>query len=318
MGKRTLRIGTRASALALWQANWVKDRLEERYPDLEVTLTKIKTQGDKILDVPLAMVGGKGLFVKEIQEAMLRGEVDIAVHSMKDVPTVFPEGTALRCITEREDPRDILVLKQGYRTFSDIRRNGRIGTSSLRRKAQLLHLRPDLEMVDIRGNVETRIRKLGEDNLDAVVLAAAGMHRLGFADQIGEYFDPKTCLPAIGQGALGLESRVDDDQTNALIDFFNHPPTAYAVKAERAVLATLEGGCQVPIAAFGTVRDETLELTGLVSDVAGKKLLKKTVTCHVDQAVEAGVALAGDLLDMGAGAILNEVYGCETFAPGKD
>jgi len=318
MGKRTLRIGTRASALALWQANWVKDRLEERYPDLKVTLTKIKTQGDKILDVPLAMVGGKGLFVKEIQEAMLRGEVDVAVHSMKDVPTVFPEGTGLRCITEREDPRDIVVLKAGCRSFSEIRQNGRIGTSSLRRKAQLLHLRPDLEMVDIRGNVQTRIKKLTEDNLDAVVLAAAGMKRLGFADQIGEYFDPKTCLPAIGQGALGLESRVDDDQTNALIDFFDHPPTAYAVKAERAVLATLEGGCQVPIAAFGTVRGEQLELTGLVSDIAGKKLLKKTVTCHVDQAVATGIALANELLEMGAGAILNEVYGCETFDPGQD
>ena len=175
MAARTLRIGTRASALALWQANWVKDQLEKRYPDLEVTLTKIKTQGDKILDVPLAMVGGKGLFVKEIQEAMLRNEIDIAVHSMKDVPTFFPDGTGLRCITEREDPRDIVVLKKDYASFSEIRQGGRIGTSSLRRKAQLLNMRPDLEMVDIRGNVQTRINKLDEDGLDAVVLAAAGM-----------------------------------------------------------------------------------------------------------------------------------------------
>lgn len=313
MASRTLRIGTRASALALWQAHWVKEQLEKRYPDLEVTLTKIKTQGDKILDVPLAMVGGKGLFVKEIQEAMLRNEVDIAVHSMKDVPTFFPEGTGLRCITEREDPRDILILKAGYHCFSDIRPQGRIGTSSLRRKAQLLNLRPDLQMVDIRGNVETRIRKLREDELDAVVLAAAGMHRLGFSEQISEYLDPKTCLPAIGQGALGLESRIDDDSINELIDFFNHPPTAYAVKAERAVLSTLEGGCQVPIAAFGTVTGEQLELTALVSDVSGQKMLKKTISCHVDQAVESGVALAKELLALGAGEILNEVYGCETF-----
>lgn len=313
MATRTLRIGTRASTLALWQANWVKDELEKRYSDLEVTLTKIKTQGDKILDVPLAMVGGKGLFVKEIQEAMLRNEVDIAVHSMKDVPTFFPDGTGLRCITEREDPRDIAVLKQGYQSFTEICQGGRIGTSSLRRKAQLLNLRPDLEMVDIRGNVQTRISKLEEDNLDAVILAAAGMHRLGFADQIGEYFDPKTCLPAIGQGALGLESRLDDDVTNDLIDFFNHPPTSYAVTAERAVLATLEGGCQVPIAAFGTVNGDQLELTGLVSDVLGQKMLKETVFCHVDQAVETGVALAKKLLSQGAGEILNEVYGCETF-----
>ena len=313
MSTRTLRIGTRASALALWQANWVKAELEKRYPDLEVTLTKIKTQGDKILDVPLAMVGGKGLFVKEIQEAMLRNEVDIAVHSMKDVPTFFPQGTGLRCITKREDPRDIVVLKQGYKSFSEICQNGRIGTSSLRRKAQLLNLRPDLEMVDIRGNVQTRIAKLQEDNLDAVVLAAAGMHRLGFSGQIGEYFDPKTCLPAIGQGALGLESRIDDDVTNNLIDFFNHLPTSYAVTAERAVLSTLEGGCQVPIAAFGTVDGDQLELTGLVSDVLGQKMLKQTMTCHVDQAFATGVALAKELLAQGAAEILNEVYGCETF-----
>jgi len=195
MATRTLRIGTRASALALWQANWGKDELEKRYPDLDVSLTKIKTQGDKILDVPLAMVGGKGLFVKEIQEAMLRNEVDIAVHSMKDVPTFFPDGTGLRCITEREDPRDIAILKPGYTSFSAIRQNGRIGTSSLRRKAQLLNLRPDLEMVDIRGNVQTRIKKLEDDDLDAVILAAAGMHRLGFTDQIGEYFDPTGSCP---------------------------------------------------------------------------------------------------------------------------
>lgn len=310
---RTLRIGTRASALALWQANWVKEELEKKYPDLKVTLTKIKTQGDKILDVPLAMVGGKGLFVKEIQEAMLRNEIDIAVHSMKDVPTFFPEGTGLRCITEREDPRDIAVLKEGVESFSDIRQGGRIGTSSLRRKAQLLHMRPDLEMVDIRGNVQTRVGKLESDNLDAVILAAAGMHRLGFTAQIGEYFDAKTCLPAIGQGALGLESRIDDDATNALIDFFNHPPTAYAVTAERAVLSTLEGGCQVPIAAFGTVSGEQLELTALVSDVEGKQMIKKTLTCHVDQSYETGVALAKQMLEEGAGPILNEVYGCETF-----
>ncbi len=313
MANRTLRIGTRASVLALWQANWVKDELEKRYPDLDVSLTKIKTQGDKILDVPLAMVGGKGLFVKEIQEAMLRNEVDIAVHSMKDVPTFFPDGTGLRCITEREDPRDIAILKPGYTSFSAIRQNGRIGTSSLRRKAQLLNLRPDLEMVDIRGNVQTRIKKLEDDNLDAVILAAAGMHRLGFTDQIGEYFDPKICLPAIGQGALGLESRLDDTVTNDLIDFFNHPPTSYAVIAERAVLSTLEGGCQVPIAAFGTVSGDQLELTGLVSDVLGQKMLKETMSCHVDQAVETGVALAKKLLEQGAGEILNEVYGCDTF-----
>ncbi len=314
MAKQLLRIGTRASALALWQANWVKDELEKRYPDLEVTLTKIKTQGDKILDVPLAMVGGKGLFVKEIQEAMLRNEIDVAVHSMKDVPTFFPEGTGLRCITEREDPRDILVLNEGCKSLDDIPQGGRIGTSSLRRKAQLLSLRPDLQMLDIRGNVQTRISKLKDDNLDAVVLAAAGMHRLGFGDQIGVYLDPKTCLPAIGQGALGLESRLADDEINALIDFFNHPETAAAVIAERAVLATLEGGCQVPIAAFGTIEGDQLELTALVSSCDGQQIIKKTVTCAIADAEATGVALAKQMLAAGAGPILNEVYGCKTFS----
>ncbi len=313
MAKKTLRIGTRASQLALWQANWVKSELEKKHPGLEVTLTKIKTQGDKILDVPLAMVGGKGLFVKEIEEAMLRGEIDIAVHSMKDVPTIFPKGLSLRCITEREDPRDIIILKPGFASFRDLPQGARIGTSSLRRKAMLLHLRPDFQMVDIRGNVETRMRKLTEDNLDGVVLAAAGMNRLGFSNQISEYLPTEVSLPAIGQGALGLESRIDDDEINALIDFFNHPETAAAVKGERAVLRRLEGGCQVPIGAFGTVEGETLTLTGIVSSVDGQKFLKKTATCKPEEAEATGISLADDLIIQGAGKILNEVYQHETF-----
>lgn len=313
MAKTTLRIGTRASQLALWQANWVKSELEKRHPGLEVTLVKIKTTGDKILDVPLAMVGGKGLFVKEIEEAMLRGEIDVAVHSMKDVPTFFPAELALRCITEREDPRDILILKPGFVSFTELPQGARIGTSSLRRKAQLLHLRPDFRMVDIRGNVETRIRKLTDDDLDAVVLAAAGMNRLGFAGQVSEYLSTDLSLPAIGQGALGLESRIADTATNALIDFFNHPATAWAVTAERAFLRRLEGGCQVPIAAFGQVQAERLTLTGLVASVDGGRFLKKTVECPVAEAEKAGISLADDLLIQGAGAILNEVYQHETF-----
>lgn len=318
MQKKTLRIGTRGSQLALWQANWVKSELEKRHPGLEVTLTIIKTMGDKILDVPLAMVGGKGLFVKEIEEAMLRGEVDIAVHSMKDVPTVFPKELALRCITEREDPRDIIILKSGFASFMDLPQGARIGTSSLRRKAQLLHLRPDFRMVDIRGNVETRIRKLNEDDLDGVVLAAAGMNRLGFAGQISEYLSTDISLPAIGQGALGLESRIGDDETNALIDFFNHPETAWAVKGERAFLRRLEGGCQVPIAAFGEVRGDRLTLAGLVSSVDGTQFLKKTVDVSVNEAESAGTSLADDLLIQGAGKILNEVYQHETFNVKKE
>lgn len=318
MEKKTLRIGTRASQLALWQANWVKSELEKKHPGLEVTLTKIKTQGDKILDVPLAMVGGKGLFVKEIEEAMLRGEIDIAVHSMKDVPTFFPEGLALRCITEREDPRDIVVLRSGFKSFRDLPQGARIGTSSLRRKAMLLHLRPDFQMVDIRGNVETRIRKLTEDNLDAVVLAAAGMHRLGFTGQIGEYLPTDVSLPAIGQGALGIESRIADTEVNALIDFFNHPETAAAVKGERAVLRRLEGGCQVPIGAYGEVKDGQLTLTGVVASVDGARFLKKTVVCKPEDSEKVGISLADDLIIQGAGKILNEVYKHETFNVGRE
>lgn len=318
MEKKTLRIGTRASQLALWQANWVKSELEKKHSGLEVTLTKIKTQGDKILDVPLAMVGGKGLFVKEIEEAMLRDEIDIAVHSMKDVPTFFPEGLALRCITEREDPRDIVVLRSGFKSFRDLPQGARIGTSSLRRKAMLLHLRPDFQMVDIRGNVETRIRKLTEDNLDAVVLAAAGMHRLGFTGQIGEYLPTDVSLPAIGQGALGIESRIADAEVNALIDFFNHPETAAAVKGERAVLRRLEGGCQVPIGAYGEVKDGQLTLTGVVASVDGARFLKKTVVCKPEESEKVGISLADDLIIQGAGKILNEVYKHETFNVGRE
>ena len=318
MSKKLLRIGTRASQLALWQANWVKSELEKRYPDTEVTLTKIKTQGDKILDVPLAMVGGKGLFVKEIEEAMLRDEIDIAVHSMKDVPTIFPEGLALRCITKREDCRDIVILRPGFKSWKDLPQGARIGTSALRRKAQLLHLRPDLQMVDIRGNVETRIRKLTEDNLDAVILAAAGMHRLGFTKQIGEYLPVYVSIPAIGQGALGIESRIDDISTNRLIDFFNHPETDWAVRAERAFLKRLEGGCQVPIACHGTVEGESLSLTGFVSDCEGVRCLKKTSNGSVHDAEKIGTSLGDDLLILGAGKILNEVYQHETFNVGKE
>jgi len=218
MTVKRLRIGTRASQLALWQANWTKSELERRYPGIEVELVKIKTIGDKILDVPLAQVGGKGLFVKEIEEAMLRGEIDLAVHSMKDVPTEFPDGLGLVVTTQREDPRDAFI-SNGVK-FSELRQGARIGTSALRRQAQLLKARPDLEMVIIRGNVETRIRKLKEDNLDAVILAAAGLNRLGFTNVITELLPTDFSIPAIGQGALGLECRLDDAATIEALSFF--------------------------------------------------------------------------------------------------
>lgn len=306
MAPKHFRIGTRASQLALWQANWVKGELEKRYPGMTVELVKIKTIGDKILDVPLAQVGGKGLFVKEIEEAMLRGEIDIAVHSMKDVPTEFPEGLGLYCITEREDPRDA-VISNGVK-FADLPQGARIGTSALRRQAQLLKVRPDLQMVIIRGNVETRMRKLTDENLDAVILAAAGLKRLGFADQVTEYLPVELSLPAIGQGALGIECRLDDETIKETIAFFNHPNTAHAVRAERALLWRCEGGCQVPIAAHGQVAGDTLTLTGFVASVDGSRSVKNFITGSVADCEKLGIALAEKLLADGAHEILAEVY----------
>ena len=303
---KQIRIGTRASQLALWQANWVKSELEKRYPGIEVTLTKIKTIGDKILDVPLAQVGGKGLFVKEIEEAMLRDEIDIAVHSMKDVPTEFPEGLGLYCITEREDPRDALISR-GV-TFADLPRGARIGTSALRRQAQLLKVRPDLQMVIIRGNVETRIKKLDMENLDAVILAAAGLKRLGFTDAVTEYLPTDLSIPAIGQGALGIECRLDNEEVKNAIAFFNHPATSFAVRAERALLWRCEGGCQVPIAAHGEVNGNELQLTGFIASVDGKKSVKATMAGPADQGEKLGISLAEQLLKEGGHEILAEVY----------
>jgi hydroxymethylbilane synthase len=306
MPPRQLRIGTRASQLALWQANWVKSELEKRYPGMEVTLTKIKTMGDKILDVPLAQVGGKGLFVKEIEEAMLRGEIDIAVHSMKDVPTEFPEGLGLHCITEREDPRDALISRN--LRFSELPQGARVGTSALRRQAQLLKARPDLTMVTIRGNVETRIRKLDDDNLDAVILAAAGLKRLCLTARVAEYLDVDFSIPAIGQGALGIECRLADPVITETIAFFNHPETSHAVRAERALLKRCQGGCQVPIAAHGTVRDNELRLVGFIGAVDGQNSVRGEISGPLEQCEELGVALADRLLSQGGKALLEEVY----------
>lgn len=306
MAPQRLRIGTRASQLALWQANWIKSELERQYPGIEVELVKIKTMGDKILDVPLAQVGGKGLFVKEIEEAMLRGEIDLAVHSMKDVPTEFPEGLGLVVTTKREDPRDAFI-SDGVK-FSELRQGARIGTSALRRQAQLLKARPDLEMVIIRGNVETRIRKLKEDNLDAVILAAAGLNRLGFTGVITELLDADFSIPAIGQGALGLECRLNDSATIEALSFLNHPATAAAVIAERALLKRCEGGCQVPIAAHGTVTGESLSLVGFIASVDGKETVRDSISGAVSDAAKLGTELADRLLAAGGKAILEDVY----------
>ena len=297
-------IGTRGSKLALWQANWVRERLENLHPQIGVDLAIIKTKGDKILDVPLAKVGGKGLFVKEIEEALLDGGIDIAVHSMKDMPAEIPAGLCIGAVPEREAPVDVLIAREG-RALRDLEPAPRIGTSSLRRAAQLRHARPDVRITPLRGNLDTRLRKLVDEKLDAIVLAAAGVKRLGMTARITEYLTPEIMLPAVGQGALCIEIREDDPVLTPLIAPLNHNDTRQAVMAERAFLARLEGGCQVPIAGHATLSGQTLTLTGLVADLEGRTLLKESLAGPSDQAPTIGLNLAQTLLDKGARAILD-------------
>jgi hydroxymethylbilane synthase len=304
---KKLTIGTRGSELALWQANHIKSRIEAEHSDVTVELKIIKTMGDKILDVPLAKVGGKGLFVKELEEALLRKEVDLAVHSMKDVPTELPESLYLSVVTEREDPRDAF-LSVNYNAFTDLPDGATLGTSSLRRQCQLLAIRPDIKIAQLRGNVGTRIRKMKEGQYDAIILAAAGLRRLGIDGDIKELIATDVSIPAIGQGALGIESRVGDDEVNNLLSFLNHEDTAYAVAAERAFLTRLEGGCQVPIAGFATVSGDRITFNGLVGSVTGDVLLRENIEGHVDDATKLGIEAAEKLLAKGADKILEEVY----------
>ena len=302
-----LKIGTRGSQLALFQANWVKDRLVQAHPDLRVTLIKIKTTGDKIQDAPLAKIGGKGLFVKEIEEALLKKRTDLAVHSIKDVPTEFPEGLHLSVITKREDPRDVLISKDG-KPLKDLPKGAKIGTSSLRRQAQLLHFRSDFELIPLRGNLDTRLKKLKSMNLDAIVLALAGVKRLGFDEKIAEIIPPEVSLPAIGQGALGIETRMADQEVESQIRLLNDRDSSIAINAERAFLKKLEGGCQVPIAAFARIVDTTLHIDGLVGTIDGKRLIRHHVEGPIERAESLGVELAEILLGQGAKEILDEIY----------
>ena len=302
-----LKIGTRGSQLALFQANWVKDQLSRAHPDLNVTLVKIKTTGDKIQDVPLAKIGGKGLFVKEIEESLLQRKVDLAVHSIKDVPTEFPQGLHLSVITKREDPRDVFISRDG-RTLKDLPRGAKIGTSSLRRQAQLLHFRNDLELIPLRGNLDTRLKKLKTMDLDGIVLALAGVRRLGLEERVTEIIPADISLPAIGQGALGIETRVDDKEVEAQIRFLNDRDASVAVTAERAFLKKLEGGCQVPLAAYARPDGMTLYVEGLVGSTDGKRLIRHRVEGPIENPEALGVKLAAILLGKGAKEILDEVY----------
>lgn len=302
---RSICLGTRASALALRQAEWVKSELEKKYSSLQVTLVKIKTEGDKLLTDPLTELGGKGVFVKEIEESLIKKEIDVAVHSLKDLPTEIPEGLSLEGITERVDARDVLISRENI-PLRDLPGGARIGTGSLRRKAQLLSFRPDLEILPLRGNLDTRLRKLTTEGLNAIVVAAAGVKRMGWEDRITEYIPVEICVPAVGQGALGLEIRVEDNETNNLIGFLNHLPTAGAVRAERAFLKRLGGGCQVPIAARGDTEDGQLKLRGIVTSLDGSRLVKDSISGELSQAESLGVELAERLLARGAKEIIEQ------------
>jgi hydroxymethylbilane synthase len=302
-----IRIGTRSSQLALWQANWVKKQLEKRYPGMRCVLEKVKTKGDKITDLPLAKVGGKGLFVKEIEDALLEGKIDIAVHSMKDVPTVLPEGLHIRAVTHREDFRDALISR-GNLQLKGLASGSRIGTSSLRRQSQLLHIYESFQVVALRGNLDTRLRKLETTPLDAIIVAAAGLKRMGWEDRISQYIPTEVMMPAIGQGALGIESRVDDERINKIVDFLNSSDSEAAVTAERQFLRKLEGGCQVPIAALGRVSEGVLTLCGMVGSIDGKILLRDEVEGSPHNGVVLGERLAERLLARGAGEILREIF----------
>ena len=301
-----IRIATRRSPLALWQAEYVAHELQRLDPSITTELVRIVTRGDKILDVPLAKVGGKGLFTKEIDEALLDGRADIAVHSMKDVPTQLPAGTSIRANPQREDPRDAIATITGG-GLDSLPEGARIGTSSLRRIAQLKQRYPSFEFVSIRGNIQTRLSKLGQE-VDAVILAAAGVRRMGMEQQMHEFIETDVLLPAVAQGTLGIQTRDADATINALVDRLNDPETVLRTRAERAFLARLEGGCQVPIAAFATLQEGRLHLQGLVGVVDGSKLIQRRISGDADKAEQLGITLADEILAAGGRAILQALY----------
>jgi len=307
MSEEILRIATRKSQLALWQANYVKSMLEHHHPELNIELVTMTTQGDKILDTPLAKVGGKGLFVKELETGMLEGAADIAVHSMKDVPVEFPAGLHLPVICQREDPRDAFVSNT-FKSLEDLPQGATLGTSSLRRQSQIAALRPDLNIKDLRGNVNTRLQKLDDGEYDAIILAAAGLKRLDFEERITQFIGTDVCLPAIGQGAVGIECRTDDARVNNLIAPLTDNKTLIRVLAERAMNQRLQGGCQVPIAGYAEYEHGLVMLRGLVASVDGKQIIRADIAGPPENAEELGVVLAEDLLSRGADKILSELY----------
>lgn len=309
MIKEKIVIGSRGSKLALWQSEWVKSRIGVLHPQAEVSIEIIKTSGDRLKDAPLAIIGGKGVFTKELEDALLDGRIDLAVHSLKDLPTTLPTGLIIAAVTEREDARDALVLRQdfslGQSSIAKLPVGAIVGTSSLRRLAQLKHLRQDIGIKDLRGNVDTRLRKLDAGDYDAIILASAGLNRLGLAKRISAYIDPSEILPAVGQGALGIETRADDEATHALLKPLNHEATNAACMAERALLRTLGGGCHVPIAAHALVKDDQLHLEGLVAGLSGDTIIREAIEGAATEAMKLGETLAARLLEQGAKALLS-------------
>lgn len=304
--KANLIIGTRQSLLALWQSNHIASLLRKQYPDCQVTLKKIVTKGDRILDVPLAQIGGKGLFTKEIETELLDGTVDLAVHSLKDMPTVLPEGLCLTAITTRANVGDAFVSNK-YASFSELPQGAVLGTSSLRRKTQLLAVRPDLKIVDLRGNVDTRLRKLDEGQMDAIILAAAGLERLGHADRIREIIPTTVCLPAVGQGALAIECRSDNKEVRDMLAFLNDLPTKQATDAERAFLGLIEGGCQVPIGVHAEVENDNVKIEAVIASLDGSKVLRNNITGSAVNAADLGRKLGQQMLAEGGEQILADI-----------
>jgi hydroxymethylbilane synthase len=302
-----IKIGSRASKLALAQAQWVMDRIATRYTDIKVELIKIKTKGDRIINRPLSTIGGKGLFVKEIEESLSRGEIDVAVHSLKDVPAQLPDNLCIGIFPEREDPHDVMLSKDNIH-LKDLPAGSCIGTSSLRRAAQILHYRSDLKIVPLRGNLDTRIRKLEGTDIQAIIVAAAGLKRIGLTDRIAQPLSFDYMVPAVGQGALGLEFRLDDEATLHTLQFLDHYATRVAVEAERSFLMELQGGCQIPIAGFARLKNNSLLLDGLVADLDGSIIFRDSIIGSPENAKELGANLAHMLLDAGAEEILKKIY----------
>ncbi len=304
--KKKIRVGSRDSVLAMWQTKFVIEQLQQVTDAYEFEIVSLKTKGDKILDVSLAKIGDKGLFTKELEVGLLQGEIDFAVHSMKDMPTVLPEGLQISSLLKRHNPADVLISEK-YQSFAELPQGAKVGTSSLRRKAQLLHARPDLDIHDLRGNLQTRMRKMQEENFDGIILAAAGVERLNWHDKITEELSYDICLPAVSQGVIGVETRVDDSEIIALVQLVHDVQTASCVTAERALLKSLEGGCQIPIGAYAQLEDDMVVLQGLVGSLDGKTIIRDVISGPAAQSEQLGQQLAQRLSEQGGQAILEEI-----------